>query len=85
MADIKKNAKAGNMVRQPGPSRRPSISDPGRPLVPSFACRSSTALIIERMQDSSKGSSPYTSVHPEIHPDAGPATSRLAQNADVEE
>jgi len=85
MADIKKNAKAGNMVRRPGPGRRPSISDPGRPLVPSLACRSSTALMIERMQDPSKGLGPYTSVHPEIYPDASPATSRLAQNADVEE
>jgi hypothetical protein len=82
MADIKKNAKAGNMVRHAG--RRPSISDHGRPSVPSFTCRSSTELITERMQDPSKGSSPYTSIHPEIHPDASPATSCLAQDADIE-
>jgi hypothetical protein len=43
------------------------------------------ALTAERMQDPSKGSSPYASIHPEIHPDASPTTSRLAQDADVEE
>ena len=42
-------------------------------------------LTAERMQDPSKGSSPYTSIHPEVHPDASPATSRLAQDADIEE
>jgi hypothetical protein len=82
MADIKKNAKAGNMVRQAqAGGRLGSFNRAG----PSFRCWSSTALISERMQDPSKGSSPYTSIHPEIHPDASPTTSRLAQDADVEE
>jgi hypothetical protein len=83
MADIKKNAKAGNMVRQPG--RRPSISGHGHPPLPSFSCGISTELIPERMQDPSKGFSPYTSIYPEVHPDASSITSRLAQDADVEE
>jgi hypothetical protein len=83
MADIKKNAKAGNMVRHVG--RRASISDHGLPPVPSFTCRSSTELMSERMQDPSQRLGPYTSIYPEIHSDASPTTSRLAQDADVEE
>ena len=43
------------------------------------------ALTAERMQDPSQGLGPYTSIYPEIHPDASSTTSRLAQDADVEE
>jgi len=42
-------------------------------------------LTAERVQDPSKGSSPYTSIYPEIHPDASSITSGLAQDADIEE
>jgi hypothetical protein len=77
MADIKKNAKTGNMVRGPDAVYL------GKRMVPSswtpFLTETTrTALISERMQDPSKGSSPYTSIHPEIHPDASPTASRLA-------
>lgn len=74
MADIKKNAKAGNMV-----SRGICGYIPDAELRPVFR------LTLERMQDPSQGSSPYTTIYPEIHSDASPTTSRLAAYADIEE
>jgi hypothetical protein len=85
MADIKKNAKAGNMVRHAQAQAGGRL--PARRIVhfglgsPSHAIQVLTA---ERMQDLSQGSSPYTSIYPEIHPDASSTTSRLAQDADIE-
>lgn len=40
-------------------------------------------LMVERMQDPRQGSGPNPTLYPEIHPDASPATSRLAAYADA--
>jgi len=67
----------------PRPRPGPSALGHGRSFRPSVLTRD-TALISERMQDPSKGLGPYTSIYTEVHTDASPATSRFAQDADVE-
>jgi hypothetical protein len=80
MADIKKNAKAGNMVS--GSSSLSSMV--WDRWVPGLSRLIQLDLLtVERMQDPCKRSSPYTTVYSEIHPDASPAPGGLAPNADV--